>query len=253
MRQKDVIQQFRVKVLKVEFEKKALLNERYSLRKFAAECGIEASTLSQYLRNKRIISDNSFLYLLRSLGIDGSEVSLQEEAYLRDQDGYYFLDQDLQRIATRWYYFAILELIAVEQFQPCPKWISKTLKLDLQTTRQAVEDLIQLGAITVDENGWHDTYDKISFLTSEHMDTQSGRSYQKQLLALAEKSIEKVTGEKKSHTNVMVAVDSNLIPELKKRLRDFRRDLAQFADEKSKKKNSVYNLQINLHPLDIGE
>lgn len=49
---------------------------------------------------------------------------------------------------------------------------------------------------------------------------------------------------------VTIAMDTNLIPEIKEKIKNFRRSLANFIEKNSKMKSRVYELSISLFPWD---
>lgn len=244
------VQKFRLEILKAEYEKRSQEKPQYSIRHFAKQVGMEASTLSKYFRNKRKISQKSFNYLIKNLEMNLDQIVLKEEAFIRQNDGMDLLDEKFEKILSNWFYFAILECLHLDRAESDIRWLSKTLSVDIETVRQAVHNLQELGALKEQDGKWFDNLNNVSFVTSEDMDTVTGQQYQKQLLKLAEASIEKTPKKNKSHTGVMVAADSALVPQAKEMIRNFRRDFMQFLEQNSKNKDTVLNLQINFFPLD---
>lgn len=49
---------------------------------------------------------------------------------------------------------------------------------------------------------------------------------------------------------VTIAMDTDLLPEVKEKIQKFRRSLANFIDKKSKNKKRVYEMTISLFPWD---
>lgn len=250
MQRAHIIQKFRLETLKAEYEKCSSARPKYSIRHFAKQVGMEASTLSKYFRNKRKVSQKSFQYLIKNLGLNQDEIALKEETFIRENDGVHLLDKKFEKILGNWFYFAILECLHLDRAEPDIRWLAKTLGLDVETVRQAVQNLKELGALKEEDGKWLDNLTNISFITSEDMDIELGRQFQRQLIKLSEVSIEKNTQKSKSHTGVMVAADSALVPQAKEMIRNFRRDLMQFLEQNSKNKDTVLNLQINFFSLD---
>lgn len=241
----DLLDQIHIRILEVEFEKRKAKDKKYSIRKYAQDVDIDASTMSQYLRGKRKLTPYSFNTILTKLRVDNDVI----EKYEKDRLALDQLKEKHFLVKSHWYYFAILELTYLYDCSSDHKWISQRLDLDIKTVDEAVQNLIDIGAMEKNGDKYIDTLGNITFIDDPNMDNEAGRTYQKQLIEKAVFSIDHLEGDIKDHTSSCFAFDSSLTPEVKHKIEVFREELAHFIEANSKSKDAVYSLQINLHKL----
>jgi uncharacterized protein (TIGR02147 family) len=235
--------------LRTEFMKRRHRNERYSLRSFAKQLGLDAGSLSQFLSGQRRYSEKKLKSLTKTLGLDS-----QETRRLLDENKYkgwnpHFVELDRLHLLSQWYYAAIIEMLALDDFQANPKWIAKQLNIEVNFVQLALSQLFAAGVLSLSADGkWVNNWTEYTTQTSETVDELALRNHQKQLLELAAQSIDYNTAEEKSHTAYVSAIDSDLIPLIQEEIKLFRRKMARLIKEKSKKNDSVYYLQFNLFP-----
>lgn len=241
----DLLDQIHIKILEVEFEKRKTKDKKYSIRKYAQDVDIDASTMSQYLRGKRKLTTYSFTTILTKLRVDNDVLEKYEKDRLE-------LDQLREKhflVKSHWYYFAILELTYLYDCSMDIKWICEKLDLDKDIAKEAIQNLLDIGAMEIHGDKYVDTLGNITFIDDPNMDNEAGRTYQKQLIDKAIFSIDNLEGEIKDHTSSCFAFDSSLTPEIKQKIMEFRGELAHFIENNSKSKDAVYALQINLNKL----
>ena len=241
----NLLDQIHQKVLESEFSHRKKDDISYSIRKFAQDAQINSSTMSQFLNGSRKLTTYKFDQILQNLNVK-DQVLID---YKKDMLELEQLQEKHQAVKTDWYYYAILELTNLVDFEPNPEWISNNLGLCLKTTKAAIELLFEIGAMIKEDGTWKDTLGNITFVDSLDMDNHVGRIHQKQLIEKAIFSIENISGELKDHTGVCFAFDNRLTPELKKMISAFGEEVAHFIETNSKENNSVYTLQMNLNPI----
>lgn len=234
-----------LKVLEVEFKKRSDLKKNYSMRLYADDAKINPSTMSQYLRGKRKLTEESFNTIVRNLGLDNDSL----KAYEKEREHLFELQEKHFEVRRQWYYYAILELTYLYDFKADVSWIAKKLDLCENVTKDAIDLLFEIGALTEENGTYIDTLGSVTFSNDINFDVEDGRIYQKQLIEKAVYSIENADGHIKDHTSVCFAFDTSLMPEMKKKIMAFREELIHFANENSKNKDSVYSIQINLNSL----
>jgi transcriptional regulator with XRE-family HTH domain len=208
----NLIEEIQIEILNVELAKRKKENSNYSLRKFAEDAGIDNSTMSKYLKSNRKMTDYIFTNILRSLKVsEGVEADYKREVLKLD-----LLEKKHSEIRANWYYYAILELTVLSSFKSDPEYISKKLDLDLETTKNAIALLMEVGAL-VEENGKYiDNLGNVTFIEHIDMDIEEGRIHQTQLLEKSIYSVNNNNSNIKDHTSYSFALDSKLIPEVKK-------------------------------------
>lgn len=242
--------EFRRRLLREEFSRRALKNNRYSLRSFANCLGMEPSTLSQLIRGKRNFNDHYLNNICKSLNWNETQILEDEKKYLKEKTTLPLIPKEHLYIRSNWYCFAILELTHLKNFKPSIKWIAKNLQIHTQLVEEAVQNLVNVGALIITEDDqWIDNYGNVTFIENEDMDIQPGRQHQQGLIERAQKSIDKNIGGTKSHTNVTFAISKKDIATYKKFIKEFRRNLILNAELSENEKDVVYCTQINFFPL----
>ena len=140
--------------LQGQFIERCKRNPKYSLRAFAKLLEVDASTLSQILREKRSISVVLQRSFLERLGLGPAEVNnlqmideKEEETKVRE------LALDAFQVIADWYHYAIFELITVKGFRNDSKWIAKTLNISPTEVNIALERLVRLDLIKLHKDG----------------------------------------------------------------------------------------------------
>jgi uncharacterized protein (TIGR02147 family) len=244
--------------LRQELVDRCKKNPRYSLRTFAAQLGLDASTLSKVLNGKRPIGKKTMLSLGSKIGLSAAELtqSLQMRELAKNggatvDPGFEFqaLAMDQFTVISEWYHFAILELMQVEGFRTDRKWIAKALGLNQLTVDLALERLARVGMLEVLPNGkWKDISAKHTTAISPDMTTSAQRRLQEQFLEKAIEALNRVPIRERDHTSMTMAADRSRLPEARERIKRFRRSLARFLSE-GEKLDEVLNLNIALFPL----
>lgn len=242
-------EKFYAHVLQEQFLKRMKRSSSYSLRKFALEVGIEVSVLSKYFRQKRKITLKSFNRIVENLNLDSKKLKYIEESFFRSLSGLELLPVDYEDILSDWHAFVILECLNLDRKIQSSAELSQITGIDYRKVQKLVNRLVEIGGIDFSENGWKDNFENITFVTHEDMDTTIGRHFQNGLIEKVKESINHGCEKKKSHTSMIMAFDEGLLPTVKEKIRDFRRELCVFLEENQKNRNNVYCLQINLNPL----
>ncbi|RZA06617.1 MAG: TIGR02147 family protein [Proteobacteria bacterium] len=229
-------------------------NPNYSLRSFAKTLAISSSALSAILNGKRPLTEKTTLRLGAALGLAGESIREFRQA-ARPGAGAESADVqqltfDAFAVVSEWYHFAILELIRTKSFRPDPAYVARALGLTRSQVNAAVERLQRTGLLEIRADGtWADRSSE-GRLTAIHGDLTSAAAklLQKKILELGMEAINEVSPDLRSNTAITVAVSAKDLPEAKKRIQKFRRDLANFF-EKTKEPEHVYHLAVALYPL----
>lgn len=253
------------KYLRDAYDRRRARNLSYSLRAYARDLGVASSKLSQYLNGDCGISGQRARVLAAKLQLSEAETELfvcsAEAAHSRDpsarakaavrlkellKDTFSKVNMDKFELIRDWYHIAILELTELSSFQPDVTWIANAIGISRDEALAAVKRLEELGLLKVGKSHWEQT--EKDFETPPEISSRAIREYHKQMLGLVEKRFEGVPVEKRELGSVVFAVDENLVPELKKLVRQFQRDVATVI-EKSSKKNTLYALNTQLLPI----
>ncbi len=236
-------------------------NPAYSLRRFAHQLGVSPATLCGVLSGKRRLSLKSALQVSSHLGLSPSETAKFYQAVASGlmkngtqfltspKDEYFNLSEDVFRTMSEWYYYAILELTFVKSSRPDPRWFATKLGINHNQAVDAIARLTHLGLLESKNGRLVKT--KVSIASSTGVPSAAIRNRHKQILKKATESLEEHTVEERDFTSMTMAIDPALLPEARKKITEFRRDLCRFLE--SGKKKRVYEMSVQLFPLSEGE
>jgi uncharacterized protein (TIGR02147 family) len=252
--------------LKDVLEQRLHARRRYSLRAFARDLGMNPARLSCVLNDKKGLSAEAALNIGQKLGLSPDECDhfcsliqyqhgrtaavrrLAEQRIQRQRAGndFFELSRDTFNIIADWYHFAILELIGTTGFTYDAPWIARRLGISPHEASQAVERLQRLGYVAETERG----LERCSFQvrTTADVPSEAIRKHHKQVLAKAADALESQPVDVRDVSTIMMAVDEKRLPEAKKMIERFRRELSAFL-ESGASKDEVYSLAIQLFRL----
>ena len=222
-------------------------NPRYSLRAFAKNLEENPATLSQILSGKRSITDKRLKKFAARLDLTPEEL-LQECG--EGTDNYKVLTVDFFKVISDWYYDAILELTKVANFSSSTRWISKTLGLDYNQTKVAIERLKTLDLLdTSIKNDWIDNSEKNLVSFDSDYSSVALRKYQKQILEKSHESIDLHQRGVREHNSFIIGCDKNLSGEIHKKIQAFQLELAEYIETNSIEINEVRALHFGSFPI----
>lgn len=144
--------------LQAELASRCARNPRYSLRAFARHLGIDASTLSQILRGRRLLSPAMIRRLAARLDLTDAQLEsfLAAEPDRQQQAERQRAALDATRVLSEPHHLALLELVRLPDFRPDVRWISRVLDLPADTVNVAIARLLRLGLLRMTDTGWRD-------------------------------------------------------------------------------------------------
>lgn len=248
-----------VQVLRSHYVARRKKNSAYSLRAYAKFLGIPSGRLSEITSGKRGIGPK----LVRRLG-DRLLLSPQETANLifsqkafKGKKSYtpdsgdqivapdLSLTEDRFNLITEWYHFGILSLMKTDDFKSDSKWIGRRLNISAIEAQDALVRLERLGLIHKVGRSFRRS---ANMITTTH-DISSADLKRSHIESL-KRSIDAIVEVPVNHrdiSSITIACDPQDLPEVKNRIKEFRRKLHQFMERGAKKE--VYELNIQLLPL----
>jgi predicted enzyme related to lactoylglutathione lyase/transcriptional regulator with XRE-family HTH domain len=128
------------------------------MRAFARHLDLDASTLSQVLRGKRILSPGMLRRLAARLELTEAQVEafIAAEPDRKKEAARERAAHDALRVLSEPHHLALLELVRLPDFRADVKWVSRVLGLPIDTVNLAVARLIRLGLLRLGGAGWED-------------------------------------------------------------------------------------------------
>lgn len=243
-----ISENFRIR-LQNELQERCQANSRYSLRAFARSLELESSALSRLLRGKRAITPKMFEHLAARLALTPKEVAM----YQGDQapsPQFEPVEEDSFNLIAHWHNFAILELVTTSGFKSDSRWIARRLNLSVAEVNLAIERLERLGYIDINDK--RDIVLRVGNTTTTHIkgSTAALRSLQSDILKKALIALESIPIEERDQSSICFAINSSKLPELKERVKKFRREIMAWM-EAEETKDEVYELAISLYPVTV--
>jgi len=243
----QILIQERLKQKLVEAKAK---NPRTSVRSFARQIKIPASTVSLVLLGKRKVSKELALKISDVLQFDPMERAKIVSGFEQEQKSRnkvlkagaisphdrnkqieesfkpetLRLSEEKFDLLSEWYYFGILSLVQTEDFKTDAEWIAARLGLDVEIAKTAFERLITMGMITVDPSNGKATRTYKMVRTADGKKNASLRRANQQNLELAKKNLEEGIFENCDFTWINLPVDLRQIEQMKVMIRSFQSD-----------------------------
>ena len=253
-------------ILKSEFLNRSAKNTSYSMRAFSRDIGLSQSFLSLVLNKKRQLSDEMAIRISENLKLKTSSkklfinlvryeqiknpdtkkiLSREIEQQLKRQIDFKILSEDVFNIVAEWYYFAIVELTSLKGFKNNPQWIAKRLKISEQEAELAIEKLLRVGLLVREDGSLKKVEKNYLF---ENIPSAAIRKHHHNTLDLAQKALEKQEMSQREFFTVSFPMDPRLMPEAKRRIREFSENLMREMEESNPL--AVYKVAVQLFRLD---
>lgn len=238
--------------LQSELAARCARNPQYSLRSFARHLDIDHSTLSQFLRGKRKLTEATIQKLGAALKISSQEIESYIEHHRRwpvadpSVEEATRLTRDAAEMISDWYHYAILELTRLESFRADSSWVARVLGISVDEVNVALVRLCHLGLLSMEGDRWVDRSQGLVVSVGDFTQTAIDRLWS-QVRALALASL-KDPARIHEHSSMTLAVDSKRLPEITEKIASFRSDLLEMLQQDSAP-NDVYRLEISLFPI----
>lgn len=216
---------------------------------------MDASSVSKILAGKRKPSSRVLRQICERLGATPTQISqFEKSAFTKKKlaatppvtTDYLLIAEDAFAVMTHWYYSAILELTYTDELKNDPERISGALGITVSEARIALERLLRLDLLREEDGRLIKAQDFITNFTPG-MTSAAHKEYQRQVLQKALDAIDHCKPEEKDITSMTMAISEDRLPEAKKLITKFRRELCAFLEEGTQTR--VYNLGIQLYPL----
>jgi len=264
-------ERFYQKCLREGLAERLQKNPRYSLRAFAKALQVDPSSLSKILTGQKIPTPKLSKKIIERLALvpqdqkrflfsmakayeeDGVLRKKPEIKKLLKKPAINIAERDLSlevfRIISDWYHYAILQLAQSKNFQSNPKWIARQLNIQEMEAKLAVDRLKALELLEEKEGRWVRTSERLT--TGDLALTTP--ALRKRIQQITEKSIYSLENDpiaERNHTTMTMNIDPEKIPIAKEMIQEFMDQLSEALETKMKR---VYELQINLFPLQRNE
>lgn len=244
-----------VEIMQMEFDKRKMANKNYSLRSYARNLGLSPGYLSQVLNKKKDLTPKVLCAIASRLNLSAeklekllkiqSEVSKQKQLLNSQKELVKNIDMETFSVISDWYHYAILHVFQLEKYKDTPEWIARKLSISIEEASGALERLLDVKLIEKNKQGKLVVTNNYVGIQDYEFSSIAMRERQKQILRLSAEKIDLQSISIRDHSAITVAVDPVLLPEIKERIKKFRRSLGKYIVNNSNKTTSVYELQIS--------
>ena len=237
--------------LNKEFNRKKLVNPKYSIRSFALFLGIHQSHLTRIMNGSRPLTVKMICKLGEKLEVDAETLkSLSPEAYKHLK--WDRLDKDQFQTIADWYHFAIIELFKTKDFSQDIFWMSRRLGISAEQVHQALLRMERLGIVAKDEVGKYKVLKDNNSWYDPERTSEARRAYYIQTSQLDQNAVLNTPFEQRRNFTLTVATSSEKFEQANNILKKCCMDLdALYNDENGESSNleEVYQLNIGFFPL----
>jgi len=239
-------------ILQEELLKRTKKNPRFSIRAFAGQLEVEPSSLAQILSGKRKLTEKMCDRLGFKLGMSPAKLRNAKRSVIKRDNFEKFnhLQEDAFKVIADWHYYAILELIATDDFKPSPLWVSRRLGISFAVTLDAVERLKRLKYLEITPDGkWVDRLGDTNNLGNSFQ-RPAFTQHQRQVLNKAIEALDRTPYENRVQSSMTVTVSKEKVKEAKSLILNFIEELNDFL-RSGDTKEEVYNISVSLYPLTL--
>lgn len=235
------------------------------MRGYAKKLGVSPAHLNQVLNKKKGLSVEMAAEVAEKLDLNDSETSyfcdlvlvqhartetsrrlaLTRLCTTKKAPAIHLIQLDLFKIISDWYYYAILELTFVKDFQSDIKWIAHRLGISVKETKIAIERLLRLDLLIVDDGVLKKSQTQID--TPKKMEVEAIKKANEQILSLARDAITNAAPEDRFFSNMTMAINKEKLSLAKDMMIKFKHKLCEGLEEGER--DEVYCFSAQLFPL----
>jgi uncharacterized protein (TIGR02147 family) len=255
-------------LLSESLELRQLKNPAYTIGSFGRLLGIDASRMAQILNGKVGISVKRAMEIVEILKFTERDkkifILLVQAEHDRNPKKRKEAQSELEKIQNEsievpnvfssiheWYYFAIFELINLDNPENTVAIMAKKLGLSLSLTEAAIERMLSLGMLLKIENSNPAVYktQSMNLNVTVKIDEASIKDHYRQLLEKGIQEFNASTKETKSdYSGIVFRFNSDQIGKIKEKITKLRKEILEEFNS-SPYNNSVYNMSIQLFEL----
>jgi uncharacterized protein (TIGR02147 family) len=243
-------------ILQRELARRCSKNPQYSLRAFAKYLEVDHSTLSQYLRGKRKMTERSIRKFAVRLGMNTETIErlvLAEQYVGRAEDDASLHElekaaQDTASLIADWHHYAILELVRLRDFRPDTRWIARVLGISADEVNIALHRLLRFGLLEMTASGkWIDrSGDTATSLAG--FAHAAVRGLMEQVRSVTANLMQSLPTESYAYSATTLAVDTAAVSTARAMIHRMQNELLTFLSQGAQR-DDVYHLEIAFVPV----
>ncbi len=248
----------------------------YSFRQFSQAAGFSApNVLKLVIDGQRNISGPSLEKFIQALSLSAgpaeyfrclvqmNQADSDEERSafyeklrrLTPSSRRYELESDAVEYLSHWIYPILREMALLDGFRDDPYWIQRRLtgRIELKEIVSALNFLKKKGFIYKREDGQFEVKDDI-IISSDEVKSLAVRTFHRRVLERAIEALEDLPIDQREYGALIFQLPEHAMPELKSKLKNFRKELHQWALEQGHpdKDKAVVQLNLQMFPQTKG-
>lgn len=242
--------------LEEELLRRTRSNSQYSLRSFARDLNMSPGELSEIIRAKRKLSLKNVYKISTVLGLNKDEVNqLKQLSVMMEDDSDLnpvirekALSEDMFRIVSDWYCFAILNLADTKGFSWDPNSIAKRLGIKPIEAKDGLNRLEKVGLIQKTNNSYRVVEDFV--FTTDGVPSEAFKTYHQSILDKARIALDLQPVFERYFSGVGLALHPSEVGKLHKEFSKFLQSVAKkYGQDKG---SEVYQLHLSFFRMSGG-
>ncbi len=246
-------------------------NTTYSYRFFARKAGFSSPNFLKLVSTgQRNLTNESAGKIAKGFNLKKQEREFFENLVFMNQAGtheekdYYYqkmvahkgssnvatIDKDAYEYLSKWYNPVIREVVILGERNATPSQIADVLipKITAAQAEKSLNLLIRLGFIEKDKDGlWQQT--SMALATEPEIRSILAVNFHKEMLDLATQSIDRFDSMERDITSLTITFKADTMPELKRRIASFRKELLNLSCQTEKDADQVIQLNFQAFPV----
>jgi uncharacterized protein (TIGR02147 family) len=238
--------------LLTELQSSKAKNKAFSLRALANRLNMPSSGLSEILNGKRNVSAKMLEKILEHSHGDALSKQTLKTDFVHSKRPSEKIDRkrlqltlDQHKLIAGWEHFAILSLLQTSKCNSAPAWIARRLQLPQRRATEAIARLLRAKLIKRVDSKLVPNHRSVS--TTDEIPSETVKDLHREILEMGVEKLYKTAPQDRDYTHMTLAIDRSKIPEAKKRIRKFYREMETLLERGTKE--DVYSLAVQLIPI----
>lgn len=256
-------------VLRDELARRQTKNHNYSQRAFARDLGIGPNRLSEILAGKQGLSAGYARQVAGGLNLEGvaadyfcelvrerharsqreRQLAKDQREQLSRQVQYHELKLEVFRLISDWPHLAIVELSKLPGFQPKAAWIARRLGRPETEVKEMLHRLEKVGLLTRKKGKFE--FSELNNVLPESVPSDAVKGFHESVLKSAQLALWEQDIKRREYSTTLLAFDECHIPEVKKRVQRFWREIDRDFGGKGNPQH-LYALGVQFFALTEG-
>jgi uncharacterized protein (TIGR02147 family) len=170
---------------------------------------------------------------------------MEKLANLHPNKDFKLLDIKTFKAISKWYSYAIREMVNLKDFREDPDWISKKLnfKVKPKQIKEAIRDLIELDLLKRDFSGCL-KFGTDRIHTTNDISSEGLKRFHEEMIENAKESIRSIDVVDRNITGITFGINKKDLPDAKKMINEFQKQFAMIFEKIPSESTYQFNMQF---------